>query len=219
MAKELKEITTIRDLTPDTVNANKHSQRGMGMMETSLQECGFGDSLTVDKHGNVISGNGRLETLSAIDMQDAIVVKSDGTRPIVHQRTDLDLKKDNKAKRLAILQNRVGQVNLDWDAEVLAQLAAEGVELDDLWNDNEIAALLGQLNDPDDPTALYNGMPEFEQGDAESFRKIIIHFDDNESVEDFARKIGQTITEKTRFLWHPYKAHADLKALSVGHES
>lgn len=137
-----KNIKTIKDLKPDTRNANKHSQRGMGMMETSITECGFGDSLTVDKHGNVISGNGRLETLADIGMNDAIVVQSDGSKPIVHQRTDLDLTKDEKAKRLAILQNRVGQVNLEWDAGVLAALAEEGVPLDDLFSDDELSALL-----------------------------------------------------------------------------
>ena len=140
-----KSISSIKDLTPDAHNANRHSQRGMGMMQTSLEECGFGDSMTVDKHGNVISGNGRLETLADMQMEDAIVVQSDGTRPVIHQRTDLDLTKDTRAKRLAVLQNRVGQTNLEWDVSELAQMAEDGVELDDLFSEDEMTALLAGL--------------------------------------------------------------------------
>lgn len=143
--KKPKAITSVDDLTPDLRNANKHSPRGMGMMETSIRECGFGDSMTVDREGRVISGNARAETLADMKMLDAIVVQSDGTRPIVHQRIDLDLATDDRAKRLALLQNRVGQVNLEWDAEVLAAMAADGVKLDDLFAGDELDALLGNM--------------------------------------------------------------------------
>jgi hypothetical protein len=142
MADEIKKIESILDLTPDANNANKHSQRGMGMMQTSIEECGFGDSITADKHGNVISGNGRVETVADMQMLDPIVVTSDGTRPIIHQRTDLDLTTDERAKRLAILQNRVGETNLEWDAEALARLAAEGVPLDDMFSGDELNKIL-----------------------------------------------------------------------------
>ncbi|MGI8922746.1 MAG: hypothetical protein ACR2HJ_01685 [Fimbriimonadales bacterium] len=140
-----KAIKSVSDLTPDMANANRHTERGMGMMEKSITECGYGDSVTVDKNGAVISGNGRVETLAAVGMMDAIVVQSDGTRPIIHQRTDLDLEKDVKAKRLALLQNRVGQVNLEWDEGVLARLMAEDVPMDDLFRDDELSKLIADF--------------------------------------------------------------------------
>lgn len=142
-----KQIKTLSDLTPDARNANKHSQRGMGMMETSITECGYGDSMTVDKNGVVISGNGRLETLADRQMDNPIIVESDGTRPIIHQRVDLDLTKDERAKRLAILQNRVGETNLEWDVAELAALVDEGVELNDLFSDDEMGELLDEVPD------------------------------------------------------------------------
>jgi len=82
-------------------------------MEDFIRECGFDDLFTVDKNGVVISGNRRLETLADIGPEDPTVVQSDGSRPIEHQRVDLDLEKDKQAKRLALLQNRVGEVNLE----------------------------------------------------------------------------------------------------------
>lgn len=201
-----KKIESIRDLTPDQINANKHSQRGMGMMETSITECGFGDSLTVDKNGNVISGNGRLETLAAIDMSDAIVVQSDGTRAVIHQRLDLDLTTDAKAKRLALLQNRVGQTNLDWDAQVLAELAEQGVELDDLFSTTELSLLLNDYEAANDPNAEWKGMPEFEQDDQSAWKTIKVHFDSEKDLLEFAKRLGQTVTDKTRYIWFPHKA-------------
>jgi len=80
----MKTITKIDDLQPDPQNANRHTQRGMSMMEDSIRECGFGDSLTVDAQGRVISGGARLETLADIQMTDAVVIQTDGTRPVIH---------------------------------------------------------------------------------------------------------------------------------------
>lgn len=143
-----KTIRRLRDLTPDPVNANAHTARGSSLMETSLREVGFGDSLTVDRHGVVLSGNQRLETLADLQMDRPIVVQSDGTRPIVHQRIDLDANTP-QAKRLALLANRVGEVNLSWDAATLRALQADGVSLDGLWGEDELAAL---LQPPVEPT-------------------------------------------------------------------
>lgn len=144
----VKPITHLRDLTPDAQNANLHTPRGASMMETSLRECGFGDSLTVDRHGVVISGNQRLETVADIGLDDPIVVRSDGTRPIVHQRIDLEAD-DPRAKKLAIASNRVGEVNLAWDADVLAELASDDAAiLDGLFTVEETASLLADAPEP-----------------------------------------------------------------------
>jgi hypothetical protein len=111
------------------------------MMEQSIREYGFGDSMTVDRDGVVISGGQRLETLADIQMDDPIIVQSDGTRPIIHQRIDLTID-DPKARALAIAQNRVGQVNLDWDAATLKALSDESlVDLDKFFFPNELVDL------------------------------------------------------------------------------
>ena len=147
MAKkaDVKTIRNLGDLSPDPANANKHTPRGSGMMVDSIQETGFGDSITVDKHGVIISGNGRNEALGEIGMiENPIVIQSDGTRPVIHQRTDLDLATDPRAKKLALYQNRVGETNLDWDPEVLAALQAEGSDLSKMFTDDELSALIDE---------------------------------------------------------------------------
>ncbi len=47
-------------------------------------------------------------------------------------------------------------------------------------------------------------MPEYTQEDV-SGRPIIVRFKNDEDVQAFAKLIGQTITEKTKFIWYPYQ--------------
>ena len=52
------------------------------------------------------------------------MVKSDGTKLIAVQRTDLDLD-DPKARALALADNRAGELGLESDSEVLQELSAQ----------------------------------------------------------------------------------------------
>lgn len=142
MAKP-KPITTLADLRPDPMNANRGNERGHGMLEDSLRELGAGRSILTDRNGIVIAGNKTLEVAAGIGIEDIIVVHSDGTKLVVVQRDDLDLETDQRAKKLALADNRVGQANLDWDANILAQLQAEDPALTKgLWTEGELAEVL-----------------------------------------------------------------------------
>jgi hypothetical protein len=66
-------------------------------------------------------------------------VKTDGSKIIAVQRTDLDLR-DAKAKGLAIADNRVGELDLDWDKEALAAIAQD-VDLSSFWEPDELEAV------------------------------------------------------------------------------
>ena len=49
----------------------------------------------------------------------------------------------------------------------------------------------------------WQGMPEFIQEDQSSNFQLIVHFRSEEDRQDFARIIGQSVTAKTKSLWHP----------------
>ena len=55
-------------------------------------------------------------------------------------------------------------------------------------------------------------MPEFESDDEMPFRSLTVHFLDQEAVDDFCEKIEQTITDKTKYIYHPKQQKDDLKA-------
>lgn len=120
----IMENTKISSLIPDDKNMNKHSQYGMHLLEKSISTLGLGRSIVVDKLGNVIGGNATLETAVNLGIEDCIVVETDGTKLVVVKRMDVDI--DSKIGReLALADNAVANVNLEWDFEVMEQLQSE----------------------------------------------------------------------------------------------
>jgi len=112
---------SINDLIPDDLNANKHSEYGMRLLEKSIAELGLGRSIVIDKNNRIIGGNAVVETASNLGLEDVIIVPTDGKKLVVVKREDIDL--DSKTGRaLAIADNSVAHVNLQWDAEVIDQL-------------------------------------------------------------------------------------------------
>ncbi len=140
----------------DPHNANRGTDRGRRAVADSLAECGAGRSILVDRDGTVIAGNKTLEAAQALGLP-VRVVESSGDELVVVQRTDLELDgEDQRARRLAYLDNRAAQLGLDWDTDqILADLEA-GVDLSGLWDDTELDELLQRvagsdgLTDPDD---------------------------------------------------------------------
>jgi hypothetical protein len=49
----------------------------------------------------------------------------------------------------------------------------------------------------------WQGMPEFVQEDMSPWKSIYVHFSSKEDMEDFSRLIGQKVTPRTKFIWHP----------------
>jgi hypothetical protein len=126
----------LSELTPDNINANKGTQRGSGMLEKSLRDYGAGRSVLVDKAGRIIAGNKTIEAAGAIGLDDAIVVETDGSRVVIVKRTDLDLDSP-QGRGLAIADNRVAEVGLEWDMEALEKIGEE-LDLNQFWFDDEL---------------------------------------------------------------------------------
>lgn len=62
-----------------------------------------------------------------------------------------------------------------------------------------------------DPEDDWDGMPEFKNEDKEG-RKIIVHFANEEDVQDFAELVGQKINEKTKYIWYPKVERLSVKS-------
>ena len=128
----------VRDFRPATRNANKHSARGLGALTTSVQSDGWIGAMTTAADGEMIAGSARIETVAQVFGVDAepIVIESDGSRPIIVKRTDIPKADDPRAVRLALADNRVAELDLTWDVEVLASMDA--ATLDGLWTAEEL---------------------------------------------------------------------------------
>lgn len=143
------EVKTIQDLKLDDRNANRGTDRGQSLLAQSLTKLGAGRSIVCDRNGKVIGGNKTLEQAITLGL-DIVPVITRGDRLVVVIREDLDLDTDPKARSLALADNRIAELDLDWDEDqVLASL--NECELEDLWAEEERQFLLYLRDEIEDP--------------------------------------------------------------------
>jgi hypothetical protein len=53
----------------------------------------------------------------------------------------------------------------------------------------------------------WKDMPEFIQTKKEPYSKIIIRFESEKDLQEFAKLINQKLTKKTKSIWFPFKSH------------
>ena len=147
----------LSDFKAQSQNANKHTQRGMSILESSMQDLGYVAPMTACADGEIIDGSARHETAANVFGSDVepIVIESDGKRPIVVKRTDIKNAKTKLAKKISLAANRIAEVNLDWQPDVLADLLKD-LDAEDLQKlaltDADLKAM-DLLNDESAPAA------------------------------------------------------------------
>ena len=134
---------SLDELTPDPRNANKGTVRGREALDHSLLNYGAGRSVLIDRYGRIIAGNKTVERAKALNIP-VKVVRTNGRDLVAVQRDDLDLASDPRARALAIADNRVAELDLEWDVDTLKQHQADGLDLSAFWTDTEFAALFGE---------------------------------------------------------------------------
>jgi hypothetical protein len=86
--------------------------------------------------------------------------------------------------------------------------------------DGALASVLETLSGKDfEPEREWQDMPEFVQPASRAFRSIHVHFNSEEDVLEFAKRLVVHVTDKTRWLWFPPGSHeqdktADLRVVS-----
>lgn len=143
-SKPAVKILPLSSLSLDEQNANRGSARGRKMLEDSLRKLGAGRSVLVDREGRVIAGNKTIETARKLGLKEIAVIETDGETLVAVRRQDLDLKTDKRAVELAVADNRVAEIDLDWNPEALAAL---DIDLSQFWDEQEIATLMSPEDD------------------------------------------------------------------------
>jgi len=139
---QVKLIQSLADLELDANNANLGTERGMWTLQESVIRFGVGRGIVVDRRGRVIGGNKTTETLGKLNPGvKLVVVPSDGDTLVVTQRVDLDLDADPAARELAFADNRVGELNLAWDAQRIVEGLDAGLDLAAFFHQGELDTL------------------------------------------------------------------------------
>ena len=147
--RQQKQISHLKDLTPDLRNARKHTPRNVGMIEKALHEVGAARSIVVDEDGVILAGNATIEAAAAAGIEKVQVVDADGETIIAVRRSGLT---PEQKRKLALFDNRTAEL-AEWDADMLGALAKE-VDLSSMWTGEELQALLTEQNGqemPEDP--------------------------------------------------------------------
>lgn len=138
----VREIQSIDDLSPDPENANNGTARGRRLLAASIKELGAGRSVVAEASGTVLAGNKTVETARALGIP-VRVVQTTGEELVVVQRTDLYLE-DPEARALALADNRIAELDLDWNAERVRAQLETATPLAGLWSRRELEALVGE---------------------------------------------------------------------------
>jgi len=208
-------VVPITELVLDEKNANKGTKRGRELLGRSLGKYGAGRSVVLDRHNRVIAGNKTIEAARAAGMKSISVIETDGSSLVAVQRGDLDLKRDKKARELAIADNRVSEVDLEWNPEVLASL---DVDLEQFWNEGELSALLtdfrsDELSAPDpklDQAAKLQKKWKTERGQIWGIGRHRLMCGDSANASD-VRALMDGKTAKLRATDPPYLVSYDAK--------
>src|SRR5687767_12116351 len=110
----VKEISHLRDLSPDANNARVHNERNLGTIVDALHEVGAGRSIVIDEDGVVLAGNATIEAAAEVGIERVQVVDTDGSTLVAVRRTNLTA--DQKAK-LALYDNRAAELATGWNPE------------------------------------------------------------------------------------------------------
>lgn len=186
-------MSTIKDLKFDSKNANKHTQKGMRLLDKSISKLGLGRSILIDKDNNIIAGNGVVETAGQLGLEKVKIIETDGSEIIAVKRKDISID-SKKGRELAIADNQTAKVGIDFDLDVINDLS---IDLDiDLSSEWEIPQV-GDINEMD----VWNetNMPEFAPGDKEI--KAIFIFKDEKHREEWFIENNFESTHKRSGTW------------------
>jgi hypothetical protein len=185
----------ISSLTPFDRNPRVHGESQIAAIAASMIEWGWTIPILIDEEGGIIAGHGRVLAAQQLGLTEAPCVVARGWT--------------EKQKRAYVLADNKLALQSSWDDELLRDELVSLAEADfDLaltgFARFEIDAALGEALPPvQDETQLWNGMPAFENENQYSFRRLIVHFPDEAAVRAFEALIGQTLSEKTRWIWYP----------------
>jgi len=184
-------LVDLAALIPFERNARIHSEEQIQQIIASIKEFGWTNPILTDGDKGILAGHGRFEAAKRLGLGQVPCIDLSGLTPA--------------QKRAYVIADNKLALNAGWDETLLKM---ELMSLEDAGFDFSVTGFeqfeINNLLDTaaQQPESFWGGMPQFTSKDG-AWRSIIIHFRNQEALDDFARLIGQTVSPKARFLWHP----------------
>lgn len=113
----------------DPNNFNKHTEKGMQLLEDSIDEVGVIESITVDKNGEIITGNARKEIFDKKGLSPVFIKLQSDEYPVIETNLEGELR-----VKAALYANTVGKHNLNFDTNLIEEIAVEefGINVEEI---------------------------------------------------------------------------------------
>ena len=196
---EYVNIETLQE-NPKNPRAN---ELAVDKIARSIERFGFAAPIVARKsNGMIIAGHTRYKAAKKLRLQNVPV------RWVDLNQTDSEL--------YMIADNKLGEL-ATWDYAILQDMINQnlenGIDLSDVgFTEQELKAFSFDNDDLNNADAEWVDMPEFINDDLTSKRKIIVHFENDTDVNKFANLVKQKITDRTKFIWYPFKEQNDFES-------
>lgn len=198
----------LSELHVDPHNVRRHSKANLQAIATSLTQFGQRRVAVIRESGLIIAGNGMFEAALEAGVNELYchVVPDEWT--------------DEEARAFAIADNRTAEL-ADWDEAQLIEslsalsseelLNASGYTMQDF--DDLVRKFTGEVRGKSDPEDEWVDMPDYENKNAQSVYKTIVHFMTQEDADDFFLMLDRP---RAKFIYWPVAPPAGHDSRRVG---
>jgi hypothetical protein len=206
--KELKlELVEILQLKEHPRNYNEHPDDQLEHIVASIREHGLYRPIVVAKDYTILAGHGVWKALIKMRSTHASVRRLP-IKPDSPQALKI-LTGDNEISHMGIVNDRL-LTEILRDIKDTADLKGTGYDEMMLANLVMITRPSHEIADFD-AAAHWVGLPEYVP--LEEPWKLVVNFDDEEDRKDFAKRLGLTLTEKTKSIWWPPREKDDVSSI------
>ncbi len=203
-------MVAIEEVKSNPLNPNTHPAKQITLLAKIIEAQGWRVPITISKlTGCVVRGHGRLMAAKKLRVSEVPVDFQDYD---TEELEFADLVADNQIAELAELDYGVLKgilQEIDFDTFDMDLIGFPEIELAGLLENNTVL----------DPEEEWRGMPEFTKDDTTAFRSIIVHFKDQEKVDEFIERTGMKISDKSKYAWYPEIEIADVADMRYVDES
>ena len=208
-------------LIPYEKNPRKISGKAIEKVAESIEKYGFNQPVVVNQDNVICVGHTRWNAAKKLGLRTVPVLQKTMT--------------EEQFKKYNIADNKVAEFS-QWDYDLLSEqilnMKMENIEIKEIGFENfELENILKyselqedyeqnsdeEKNHPNEPDKEWEGMPEPENQLVKPFKTLLVYFENKQDLDEFSKKIGVALTEKTKYTWYPEKekkSHLDKEWIS-----
>lgn len=190
------------DLVPYANNSRLHDETQLSQLVASINEFGFTNPVLLDGANGIIAGHGRVMAANVLGLE---------TVPTI----ELQHLTDEQKAAYVIADNKLAQ-NAKWDDEILRlelqSLSDADYDLSILGFDEASLSRLLDVAETADAFEEYNQAIEYENKNANPYKSLIVHFENEQDVDNFKHLIKQNFSNSAKYIYHPLQIRKETES-------